>query len=113
MPRSPTRTLPAPVRLLPDYDNVVLSHDDRSRVIPPAIRANARLLIGGAGFLVDGFAAGFWTTEGKREARAMTLEPMTPLTADQRDEVEAEAIAMLRFLEDGREPGPDAISWKA
>ena len=29
--RSPTRTLPAPVRLLPDYDNVVLSHDDRSR----------------------------------------------------------------------------------
>ena len=42
----------------------------------------------------------------------MTLEPMTPLTADQRDEVEAEALAMLRFLEDGREVGPDEVAWK-
>ena len=104
--------VPAPVRLLPDYDNVVLSHDDRSRMIPPAIRANARLLVGGAGFLVDGFAAGFWTTEGKRGARTMTLEPMTPLTADQRGDVEAEALEMLRFLEDGRDVSSDEVSWK-
>ncbi len=34
--------VPAPVRFLPDYDNVLLSHDDRSRVIPAAIRANAQ-----------------------------------------------------------------------
>jgi hypothetical protein len=104
--------VPAPVRLLPDYDNVVLSHDDRSRMIPPAIRANARLLVGGAGFLVDGFAAGFWTTQGKRGARTMTLEPMTPLTADQRGDVEAEALEMLRFLEDGRDVSSDEVSWK-
>ena len=104
--------VPAPVRLLPDYDNVVLSHDDRSRMIPPAIRANARLLVGGAGFLVDGFAAGFWTAQGKRGARTMTLEPMTPLTADQRGDVEAEALEMLRFLEDGRDVSSDEVSWK-
>ena len=104
--------VPAPVRLLPDYDNLLLSHDDRSRVIPPAIRANARLLIGGAAFLVDGFAAGFWTAPGKSGARTMLLEPMAPLTPAQMAEVEPEALAMLRFLEDGRDVGPDAVSWK-
>ena len=105
--------VPAPVRFLPDYDNVFLSHDDRSRVIPAEIRANARSLIGGAAFTVDGFGAGFWTTKGKGPDRTMTLEPMTPLSAAQREAVEAEAMALLRFLEDGRDPGPDPVRWAA
>ena len=103
--------LPAPVRFLPDYDNVFLSHDDRSRVIPPEIRANARMLIGGSAFTVDGFGAGFWTTKGKGPDRTMTLEPMTALSTAQRDAVEAEGLALLRFLEDGRDPGPDPVRW--
>ena len=101
----------APVRFLPDYDNVFLSHDDRSRVIPAPIRANARSLIGGAAFMVDGFGAGFWTTKGKGPDRTITLEPMTALTAGQRGEVEAEARALARFLDDGRDPGPDPVRW--
>jgi hypothetical protein len=105
--------VPAPVRLLPDYDNVLLSHDDRSRVIPPAIRAKARLLIGGAAFIVDGFGAGFWTAPGKPGARTMVLEPMVSLTPGQAADVELEALAMLRFLEDGRDVGPDDVAWKA
>ncbi len=105
--------LPAPVRLLPDYDNVLLGHDDRSRVIPEPIRANARSLIGGAAFMVNGFAAGFWTTAGRAGARTLTLEPMTALTATERSAVETEARAMLRFLEDGRDIGSDAVRWTA
>ena len=43
----------------------------------------------------------------------MLLEPMATLTSTQAAEVEAEALEMLRFLEDGRDVGPDAVSWKA
>ena len=103
--------VPAPVRFLPDYDNVFLSHDDRSRIIPTDVRASARSLVGGAAFSVDGFMAGFWTTKGKGPDRTITLEPMTTLSATQRHAVEAEALAMIRFLEDGRDAGADPVRW--
>ncbi len=104
--------LPAPVRFFPDYDNVFLSHADRSRIIPETLRASERSLIGGSSFSVDGFMAGFWTTAGKGADRTIALEPMATLTPAQRRAVEAEALALLRFLDDGRDPGPQPLRWQ-
>src|SRR5262249_56834635 len=67
----------APVRFLPRYDNLVLSHSDRTRVIAEEHR---RTVIHGGGmveatFLVDGFVAGLWQVAHGR----VRVEPLTPL----------------------------------
>ena len=69
LPRAPlpSAETPAPARLLPRFDNLVLSHDDRRRVLADEYRA-AVIERGEvrATFLVDGFVAGTWALEGGR-----------------------------------------------
>ena len=95
----PDEATPAPVRFLPEYDNLLLAHDDRSRVIADEHRqrvstANLRIL---STFLVDGFVAGAWSVEKK----AIKIEPFVKLSKKARDEVQNEADALRRFMEDG------------
>ena len=53
--------MPAPPRLLPEYDNALLSHKDRSHVIPAAV---GRRLTGYVGtFLIDGAVHGQWRVD--------------------------------------------------
>jgi hypothetical protein len=103
--------LPAPVRFLPDYDNVLLGHADRTRIIPEPFARAARGRIGRPSFLVDGFLAGFWrllpqTRRGHRQGPAMRLriEPLARLAGAEREAVEAEATALLAFLLPGEPP---------
>ena len=61
----PDPTTPAPVRFLPEYDNVLLSHDDRSRFVRPEDRealAHA-WTIGHGSVLADGFVSAVWRLE--------------------------------------------------
>ncbi len=100
----------SPVRLLPDYDNLVLGHDDRRRIIADEHRPalTTKNLQVKATFLVDGFVAGTWaierTTGRKKYAATVTLSPFGKLTRAARTAVAAEAEAMLQFAE------PDAAT---
>ena len=91
--------VPAPVRFLPDYDNALLSHDDRTRIIPEAFRVIAWDR-GAASFLVDGFLAGFWRLQRARPGTRSVLEvePLARLSRPERTAVEAEADALLGLL---------------
>jgi hypothetical protein len=91
----------SPVRLLPDYDNLVLGHDDRRRIIADEHRPalTTKNLQVKATFLVDGFVAGTWTIERKRQAATLTLTPFGKLAKSARSALEAEAEAMLQFVE--------------
>ena len=90
---------PAPVRFLPQYDNVFLSHDDRSRI--------NGALSWGLGFgrkgpiLVDGFIAGAWRVRRAKGTATMTVELGRPLTGPERSEMEREAVALAAFLDPG------------
>ena len=67
-PLPPAET-PAPARLLPRWDNTILAHADRSRVVPDAYRQGMSLGEAGSDyqvFLVDGFVAGSWRIERGR-----------------------------------------------
>ena len=99
--------VPAPPRFLPEYDNILLSHADRSRIwpagwqMPLAPGDGARL----GTLLVDGFAAGTWRISlgGEREAPAiLTIEPIAALGDAGEEAVASEARALATFLAPGR-----------
>jgi hypothetical protein len=92
----PAAETPAPARLLPRWDNVILAHADRARIIPPAYR-QAMSLVGGADyqcFLVDGFVGGRWRLERGK----VVLEPFAPLSKPAQRELAGEAAALEAFL---------------
>ncbi|WP_437970482.1 winged helix DNA-binding domain-containing protein [Sorangium sp. So ce260] len=101
-PRPPADTA-APARFLPDYDNLLLAHDDRTRVIAAEHRArivlsaNLRIL---PTFLVDGFVAGTWGVERKKASATLVIEPFEALSRAAREELAEEGEALLRFLEE-------------
>lgn len=91
----PDEDTPAPPRFLPEFDNLLLSHADRTRVVPPEYWG--RSWVGNlvhCTFLVDGFLAGVW----KLERDALVIEPFGSLTRAQRTELTAEAERMLGVL---------------
>ena len=91
----PDPDTPAPVRFLPDYDNILLGHADRTRIFGDAV--NPTLIIGARTVLVDGFVAATWTSRRTPALATLTVKPVLKLTKGQRAEVEAEAHGVLRF----------------
>ncbi|WP_130917928.1 winged helix DNA-binding domain-containing protein [Nocardia cyriacigeorgica] len=89
--------LPAPVRLLGWYDNALLSHQDRSRIAPDGPPNTSRLLA--SPILIDGFLAGMYKVFPDKAAARMRISPNRDWTAREKIEVEAEASALLAFLE--------------
>ncbi|WP_395575156.1 winged helix DNA-binding domain-containing protein [Streptomyces sp. BK79] len=94
----PDPDTPAPPRFLPEFDNLLLSHADRTRLVPPAYKGRTwkknqayRVL------LVDGFVAGLWKTEDD----VLVVEPFARLTRAERDEVAAEGQRMLATTHPG------------
>ncbi|MEU3294883.1 winged helix DNA-binding domain-containing protein [Streptomyces longwoodensis] len=94
----PDPDTPAPPRFLPEFDNLLLSHADRTRVVPPAHRG--RHWQGNQAYrtlLVDGFLAGVWKLDGQ----ALVVEPFDPLARRARAEVVEEAERMLTVMHPG------------
>jgi hypothetical protein len=89
----------APPRFLPEFDNVLLSHADRTRVIPG--RRNPPLFAGNGGvsgtFLVDGFLAGTWKITRDGAAATLSVESNERLAAAHRAAVVDEAARLLAF----------------
>jgi hypothetical protein len=97
----PDADVPAPVRLLPEFDNLVLAHADRSRLLddehrPLVVTKNLRVK---ATFLVDGRVAGTWKSERKGKKATLTLEPFGKLRKKDATALQTEAEALLRFIE--------------
>jgi winged helix DNA-binding protein len=98
----PDPSVPAPVRFLGEYDNVLLGHADRTRIIPADFPWKAMLADGRfvSNFLVDGMLRGTWWIErdGKRSA-TLAVRPFGELSPAERKAVAAEAERMVEFSE--------------
>ncbi|WP_326587167.1 winged helix DNA-binding domain-containing protein [Streptomyces sp. NBC_01294] len=88
----PDADTPAPPRFLPEFDNLLLSHADRTRVVPPEIKG--RTWTGNQAhctLLVDGFLAGLW----KLQDGVLTVELFGPVPKAAKDEIVAEGEQMV------------------
>jgi hypothetical protein len=96
--RLPPEDSPAPPRLLPMWDSVLLAYADRSRIIPPdvrklVIRTNGDVL---ATLLVDGSVAGVWRpVDG-----AIELTAFGKLSRATWRGLEEEAAGLAAFLDE-------------
>lgn len=108
----PDPQTPAPVRFMPEYDNVWLGYADRYRIQPELAR-NRMVLVNGyiAAYTVDGFISGNWTLKRSKDDIAITILPFRKLTNTETAAVEAEAHAHGAFLADGK--GKLGVRWEA
>jgi hypothetical protein len=98
LPRAPLAEAdaPAPPRLLPRWEELLLAHKDRTRVLPEDYRQTVIAKNGDVlqTFLVDGFVAGAWRQDSDR----IVLEPFAPLPRPVRRELEDEARRLTAWL---------------
>jgi hypothetical protein len=95
----PDADVPAPPRFLPEYDNLLLSFADRSRVIPgarpvplpPGNGATTGTL------LIEGLWAANWTITRGRDRAVLKIRPFGPLGMARQDAVGAEGHRLLEF----------------
>ena len=89
----------APPRFLPEFDNVLLSHADRARIIPDDRRAPL-FASGGAMLgtvLIDGFLRARWKIPRDRGGATLLIEPFERLSKKDLGAVTEEGARLLRF----------------
>ncbi len=95
----PGPDVPAPPRFLPEYDNLLLSFAERSRVIPhrrPVPLPPGNGATGGT-LLVDGLWQADWKIVKAKDQAVLQIEPFVPLRAADRDAIAAEGELLLDF----------------
>ena len=99
----PDPETPAPPRFLPEYDNVLLSHADRSRVIaekrPVVLFPGNGAVMGN--LLVDGFYRATWKIVRDKDSATLTVDPFAGLSKKDIAEVSAEGERLLAFAAAG------------
>ena len=108
----PDPDTPAPVRFLPEYDNLLLGHDDRSRVIEgdwrtPLFPGNGSQM---GTVLLDGFFRAMWRIVREGDAARLVVEPLARISKRDAAAVRAEGRRLLAFTAGerrvARRPGP-------
>jgi hypothetical protein len=94
----PDPETPAPPRFLPEYDNILLGHADRTRIIPagraiPLAPGNGATM---GSILLDGMLAGTWRI-ARAERPTLTIEPFEPVDPAERTVLEEEGARLLAF----------------
>ncbi len=104
VPDAPSSKTPPPVRFIPAFDNLVLAHHERSRIIDDAHRAKVttKNLQVNPTVLVDGRVAGTWKLEQTKGVATMTITPFGKLSVAA---VSAEGERVAKFME------PDATTY--
>jgi hypothetical protein len=100
----PDPETPAPPRFLPEYDNVLLSHAERSRFWDGAVPHPGG--IGWGALLSGGVVSGFWRLGREDGLARLVVQHTGRLSKAARQDVHTEALSLVDLLapeEDGRQ----------
>jgi hypothetical protein len=98
----PSGDTPVPPLFISEFDNMLLSYDDRTRIIadkhrPLVFTENGIIR---AAILLDGFVSGIWKIEVKRGAATLIIEPFETITVQDREALIVEGHRLLAFAAD-------------
>ncbi|MER7014018.1 winged helix DNA-binding domain-containing protein [Saccharopolyspora sp. NPDC000359] len=100
----PDPDLPCPPRFLPPFDNILLSHQDRTRVMSEADRKrlfSVKNAVLPGTVLVDGFLHGTWQITRKRDIATLEITSYRALSGADAEALELEGRRLLAFAEPG------------
>jgi hypothetical protein len=91
----PDREVPA--RFVADFDNLVLSHADRTHILADEHRTRVMTVNGiiRGTVLIDGFIGGVWRFERAKGTAAVVVTPFAALRAPDRDALAEEGTRLL------------------
>jgi hypothetical protein len=100
----PGEDAPAPPRFLPEYDNLLLSHADRRRVIPHARQPPLWPGNGAAQgtVLIDGQWNALWKITSEHGTAVLTVTPFRVLAAAEEAAIAGEGAGLLAFTSPGK-----------
>jgi winged helix DNA-binding protein len=93
----PDPEMHSPPRFLPEFDNALLSHADRSRILAEEHRGALFEDPHMRGVLLDGFVCGTWKLEQTREKATLVIKPFEPVIDEDRDALDEEGSRLLTF----------------
>jgi hypothetical protein len=95
----PDPNTPAPPRFLAEFDNMLLSYDDRTRIISDEYRAKAFTINGiiRSMILVDGFVGGMWKINRQGYSATLVIELFKPTSKKDQAALAEEGALLLKF----------------
>jgi len=100
----PGADVPSPPRFLPEYDNLLLGHADRSRLADKDAKGATLFTASGpfqGTLLVDGLLSGSWRLHREASAVELHVRHFKPLPRPVRSEVEAEGRLLVGLIAAG------------
>lgn len=112
----PDPDTPAPPRLLPGDDNLMVAYVDRTRIMTDERRKVIAGMGAGPGeipatILVDGIVRGTWKIERRPDRATLLIEPHEPLSDDARNSLLEEGERLMRSFSDSAEAFD--VQWSA
>ncbi|GHH52487.1 winged helix DNA-binding domain-containing protein [Lentzea cavernae] len=104
----PDADAPAPPRYLPEFDNVLLSHANRERIIPDGLsfaewcrRYGLMMTVRGGvlrgNLLIGGLLNGIWRIDKEKKSYTLVVEPFTKVSKKDLTALEKDGHALLEF----------------